>query len=109
MAKLYADAADWGDVVKSSIEDDFPCYDSNYTVRKLTFTIDKSFATYQAMIAFEKTTIKTYFTDREYNLIYAGETFTGYILQQYRRSEKINANNSAVWCSYEVVFIRDGA
>lgn len=109
MAILYADGSAWGEVVTSKFDDNYPCFDTNYLVRKLSFTIDKTFASFQAFITFEATTIKSYFSDREYNLSYGSNTFTGYVLTSFSRVDKISAAVASVTASYIVTFVKDGA
>lgn len=108
MGKLMVDAVNWGDVAKSDYSQDFPCMNTNYKEFSWAFEIDKEFADFAAMQSFEKTTIKSYFSNREKNVSYNGLVENNSILVSYKRKE-IRGVYPTVIATYEVVFTKENA
>ena len=110
MANLIVDSANWGGVERSDPQPSFPCMDSNYREFTWTFEVLKQFADFETMIGFEQDTIPTYFSDREKNVTYAGESENNCLLQSFRRKELLSpgTGNSDTTALYEIVFTKEG-
>ncbi|NUM33413.1 MAG: hypothetical protein HUU50_02620 [Candidatus Brocadiae bacterium] len=104
MAILLMSGVDCGQVLEFKDSSEFPCIDSNYRERTLSFTTLKYFASYNAMVSFDNTTIPGYFSSRQKTISYSGITVANAVLQRFERKAKLNNNYS----EYEIVFTKEG-
>jgi hypothetical protein len=107
MATLIASGTNFGEVLSSDKDQEFPCMDTNYRELKWQFTVLKQFSNFSALISFEKSTLPNYFSNREKSVTYKGDTEDDCILQTIKRKSVAYAG-SPCYAEYEVVFTKEG-
>ncbi len=106
---------EWGDVVKSTWDANYPCFDGKYREITWTFIIDKEFfenkpdesGPLQYVFDFENEDILDLFEDRgDYTVEYNNTKVEGMTLQSYKRIEILTPLFPPL-VSYEVVFTKE--
>lgn len=110
MAKVYMNGVSLGDVLTSDKQQEYPCMDTNYREMTWTFVTLKQFSDFEAMIAYEKNTIPTYFSDREKDVSYATDIENDCILQTAKRKSILTPGadpDLPCYAEFEYVFTKE--